>query len=91
MGYCYHEGSSMKYATAHKMKFSIKVFSSKCDQIHIFLHIWSQSLKKILMENFIFCAACTKPNNARLPLYTYVYFWATHSPTYDVYVIFFAN
>ena len=30
-----------------------------------------QSLNKFLIENFIFCVACTKPNNARLPLYTH--------------------
>ena len=39
-----------------KMKFSIKDFLSKCDQIHSFLWIWSYLLKKSLMENFIFCA-----------------------------------
>ena len=38
------------------MKFSIKDFFSKCDQIHSFLRIWSHLLKKPLMENFIFCA-----------------------------------
>ena len=32
------------------MKFSINDFFSKCDQIH------SHSLKKSLIENFIFCA-----------------------------------
>ena len=42
--------------TAQKMRFSIKDFFSKCDQIHSFLRIWSHSLKKSLMENFIFCA-----------------------------------
>ena len=42
--------------TAHKMKFSIKDFFSKCDQIRSFLRIWSHLLKKSLMENFIFCA-----------------------------------
>ena len=36
------------FGTAQKMKFSIKGFSSKCDQIRSFL-------KKSLMENFIFC------------------------------------
>ena len=37
--------------TLHKMemKFSIKDFFSKCDQIH-----WSRLLKKSLIENFIF-------------------------------------
>ena len=38
-----------------KMKFSIKEFFSKCDQIHRKLQIWSHLLKKSLMENFIFC------------------------------------
>ena len=38
------------------MKFSIKDFFSKCDQIRSFLEIWSHILKKSLMENFIFCA-----------------------------------
>ena len=38
------------------MKFSIKDFFSKCDQIHSKLRIWSYLLKKSLMENFIFCA-----------------------------------
>ena len=41
---------------AQKMKFSIKDFFSKCDQIRSFLRIWSHLLKKPLMENFIFCA-----------------------------------
>ena len=36
------------------MKFSIKDFASKCDQIRSFLWIWSHLLKKSLMENFIF-------------------------------------
>ena len=36
------------------MKFSIKYFSRKCDQIRSFLRIWSHLLKKSLMENFIF-------------------------------------
>ena len=42
--------------TAHKMKFSIKDFFSKCDQILSKLRIWSHILKKSFMENFIFCA-----------------------------------
>ena len=40
--------------TAQKIKFSIKDFFSKCDQIRRFLWIWSPLLKKFLMENFIF-------------------------------------
>ena len=42
--------------TAQKMKFSIKDFFSKCEQIRSFLRICSHLLKKSLMENFIFCA-----------------------------------
>ena len=42
--------------TAQKMKFSIKDFSSKCDQTCCFLRIWPHLLEKSLMENFIFCA-----------------------------------
>ena len=38
------------------MKFSIKDFSSKRDQIRRKLRIWSHLLEKSLMENFIFCA-----------------------------------
>ena len=38
------------------MKFSIKDFFSKCDEIRSFLRIWSHLLKKSLTENFIFCA-----------------------------------
>ena len=41
--------------TAQKMKFSLKDFFSKCDQMRRKLRIWSHLLKKSLMENFIFC------------------------------------
>ena len=36
------------------MKFSIKHFLGKCDQIRRKLRIWSHLLKKSLMENIIF-------------------------------------
>ena len=42
--------------TLQKMKFSIKDFSSKCDQIRNFLRNLSHLLKKAVMKNFIFCA-----------------------------------
>ena len=38
------------------MKFSIKDFLSKYDQVRRTMRIWSHLLKKFLMENFIFCA-----------------------------------
>ena len=52
--------------TAQKMKFSIKDFFSKCDQIRRKLLIWPHLLKKSLTENFIFCAVRFK--------YDYSYF-----------------
>ena len=43
--------------TAQNMKFSIKYFFSKCDQIPRKLQIWSHLPKKSLMENFnILCS-----------------------------------
>ena len=44
------------FLIAQKIKFSVKDFSSKCDQIRSFLRIWSHLLEKSLMENFIFFA-----------------------------------
>ena len=40
------------------MKFSIKDFFSKCDQIRRNLRIWSHLLKKFLIENFNFFVDC---------------------------------
>ena len=48
--------SSFFCNTTQKMKFSIKNFFSKFEQIRSFLRIWSHLMKKSLMENFIFCA-----------------------------------
>ena len=46
----------LQRVTLHKkLKFSIKDFFSKCDQIRSKL-IWSHLLKKSSTENFIFCA-----------------------------------
>ena len=39
------------------MKFSITDFFSKYHQIRSLLHIWSNLLKKFLMENFIFLSS----------------------------------
>ena len=52
---CLGKMMSIRNNTAQKVKFSIKDFFSKCDQIRSFLRIWSHLLKKSLMENFIFC------------------------------------
>ena len=40
--------------TAQKMKFPIKESFSKCDEICSFMRIWSNLLKKSLIENSIF-------------------------------------
>ena len=45
-----------KHITPYKMKFYIKDFFSKCDQIRSILQIWSHLLKKSLIQNLIFCA-----------------------------------
>ena len=43
------------HVTVHKnWSFSMKDFSSKCDQIRSFLRIWSHFIDKSLMGNFIF-------------------------------------
>ena len=52
-----------------KMKFFIKDFLSKCDQIRGFLRIWSHLLKKFWMENFIFCEVTYHFEQAALRMY----------------------
>ena len=52
---CFDLLQSCRCGTAEtKMKFSMKDFFSKCDQMSSFLRIWSHLLKKPLMENIIF-------------------------------------
>ena len=46
----------MSNITAQKMKFCIKDFFSKCDQIRKKLQIWLHLLHKFFMKNFNFCA-----------------------------------
>ena len=41
------------------MKFSIKDFFNKYEQIRSFLQIWSHLLERSIMENFIFCTVIT--------------------------------
>ena len=62
------------YFTAKIMKFSIKEFFSKCDQICSFLRIWSHLLKKPLMENLIFCAAFLRIEHIKICFYFYLVF-----------------
>ena len=49
--------------TAQKMKFSIKDFFSRYDQIRRKLQIWSHLLKQSLTENFFFCVLVILMNN----------------------------
>ena len=56
------------------MKFSIKDFFSKCDQIHRKQWIWSHLLKKSLMENFIFCGVNVLNNGTFVRRYLHVIF-----------------
>ena len=48
------------------MKFSIKDFFCKCDQIRIFLRIWSHLLNKSFLQNFIFCAVYLAKHRLKL-------------------------
>ena len=50
-------------STVLKMRFSMKDFFSKCDQIRRKLWIWSHLMKKSLMKNFIFCAVLKSQYN----------------------------
>ena len=62
----------VKWLTAQKMKFTIKIFFSKCDQTRSFLGIWSHLLKKSLIKNF-FCTVTWGSKTIReekiMPLY----------------------
>ena len=46
------------------MKFSIKDFFSKCDQIRSFLRIWSHLLKKSLDLNFVQSSMASKARSS---------------------------
>ena len=58
--------ASVDPITAQKMKFSMKDFLSKYDQIRSFLRIWSYLLKTTLMENFIFYVMNVNKNLIKL-------------------------
>ena len=60
-------------ATIQKVKFSIKDFFSKCDQIRRKLRIWSHLLKKSLTENFFFCAVSIVYCVALMKCFSYNY------------------
>ena len=68
------------YLSTLKMKFSIKDFFSKCDQIRSFLRIWSHLLKKSVMESFIFCAVIMAVMKDSMDMLSS--FWRTTCPTW---------
>ena len=59
--------------TAQKMKFSIKDFFIKCEQIRCKQPIWSHLLKKSLMENFILCAVCAFSEIAEIAVFCFLF------------------
>ena len=65
--------------TTQKMKFFNKDFFSRCDQIRRKLRIWLHSLKKSLMEKFIFCTVLyfrySYKNSALRPQISYMTIW----------------
>ena len=58
--YIHSYPSAVTILNAQKMKFFIKNFFSKYDQVCRKLRIWSHLLKEFLIENFIFCAVPLK-------------------------------
>ena len=59
--WAYKRGNTDFLVLTQKMKFFIKDYFSKCDQIRSFLWIWSHLLKKSLTESFIFlCSVSSK-------------------------------
>ena len=48
---------------AQKIKFYVKDFFSKCDQMRRKLRIWSHLLNEFLMENFTFIAVTVRGNS----------------------------
>ena len=58
---------SRQRGSAQKMKFCIKDFFSKSDQIRSFLQIWSHFLKKSLIVNFIFVLDWSRARRSKMP------------------------
>ena len=65
---------------AQKMKFAIKNFVSKCNQIRNFLRIWSHLLKKYLVENFILCVL--------IYIYIYICIYIYMYNIYNIYILY---
>ena len=59
------------------MKFFIKDFFSKYDQIYSFVRIWSHLLKKFLMESFIFLRSVWENAVTKKTKYDDQFLWNT--------------
>ena len=77
--------SAQIYST--KIKFFIKNFFSKCDQICRFRRIWSHLLKKYSLENFIFCAVIPENAGQRKPIFCHI-LCNVSSDDFDVFHLF---
>ena len=77
--------SAQIYST--KIKFFIKNFFSKCDQICSFRRIWSHLLKKYSIENFIFCAVIPENAGQRKRIFWYI-LCSVSSNDFDVFHLF---
>ena len=62
-------------SAVQKIKFPIKDFFSKCDQILKKLFFCPHLLKKSLMENFIFCAVQDSKYTSGFRVSLHVVFW----------------
>ena len=66
-----------------KMKFSIKDYFSKCDQIRGIFRIWSHLLKKSLMENLNFL--CSVKIQSEVMLIGWSILWVSKETTNDIF------
>ena len=67
--------------TGDKMKFSVKIFFSKSEQIQRKLQIWSHSLKKFLTKNFIFYITLIESHSSPilLMIFNILFFFGTYT------------
>ena len=79
------------FSTTRNIKFSIKDFFSKCEQICNFRRIWSHLLKEYFTENFIFLCSVLREENNLLLFFTHLhtpYFWATFFEIFGAFAFF---
>ena len=72
--------------TPQEMKFSIKDFFSKSDQIQTFLRIWSRLLNKSLIENFIFRVMYISGATRPYMILNYCCCWVSYLHKYHIWL-----